>query len=87
LDVAAAANTLLQIAGSTKTLSDAEAKQLADATRDASYRVEWTEKHLMRKLKLHLDIGFRAPDKLKAALGELVGAAFDLNLDVQRPQA
>jgi hypothetical protein len=87
LDVAAAANTLLQIAGSTKTLSDAEARQLADATRDASYRVEWTDKHLMRKLKLHLDIGFQAPDKLKAALGELVGAAFDLNLDVQRPQA
>ncbi|MDX6474786.1 MAG: hypothetical protein QOH95_297, partial [Gaiellaceae bacterium] len=41
LDVAAAANTLLQISGSTKTLTDAESKQLADATRDANYRVEW----------------------------------------------
>jgi hypothetical protein len=86
LDVAAAANTLLQIAGSSRTLSDAETKQLADATRTATYRVEWTDKHLMRNLKLHLDLGFKTPPKLTSALGDLVGATFDLHLGMQRPR-
>jgi hypothetical protein len=87
LDVAAAANTLLQISGSAERLTDAEAGQLADATRSATYRVEWTDAHLVRKLKLHLDIGFKAPPRLKSALGDLVGAAFDLNLGLQHPRA
>jgi hypothetical protein len=86
LDVAAAANTLLQVAGSSQVLSDAERKQLADATRNATYRATWNDKHVLRDLKLHLDIGFKAPPKLKAALGKLVGAAFDLHLVVQHPQ-
>jgi hypothetical protein len=85
LDVAAAANTLLQIAGSRQTLSDAETKQLAAAARTATYRVEWTDKHLMRNLKMHVDLGFATPPKLKSALGELVGATFDLHLGMQRP--
>lgn len=86
LDVAAAANTLLQIAGSTQVLSDAETRQLADATRAASYRVQWNAEHLLRGLELHLDLGFTAPAKLKAALGDLVGATFDLHLGVRNPQ-
>lgn len=86
LDVAAAANTLLQIAGSSNVLSDAERNQLADATRDATYRAQWNAKHVLTNLKLHMDIGFKAPPKLKAALGELVGATFDLHLGVQNPQ-
>jgi hypothetical protein len=86
LDVAAAANTLLQIAGSSQVLSDAERQQLADATRDATYRAQWNAKHVLSDLKLHMDIGFKAPPKLKAALGELVGATFDLHLGLQHPQ-
>jgi hypothetical protein len=86
LDVAAAANTLLQVAGSAEVLTDAERKQLADATRNATYRAQWTDKHVLRDLKLHMDIGFKAPPRLKAALGELVGATFDLHLGLQHPQ-
>jgi hypothetical protein len=83
LDVAAAANTLLAVSGSKRTLSAAEAKQLADATRAATYRVMWTDKHLVRDLKLHVALGFAAPPKLAAALGKLVGATFDLHLGMK----
>ncbi|HEV7639390.1 MAG TPA: hypothetical protein VGO39_00815 [Gaiellaceae bacterium] len=86
LDVAAAANTLLEISGSHGTLNAANAKRLADAARSATYRIEWTPKQLLRDLKLHVDLGFDAPPKLRAALGKLVGATFDLHLGVQHPQ-
>jgi hypothetical protein len=86
LDVAAAANTLLGLAGGKQTLSDAEAKQLAGATRSATYRLTWTPAHLVRELTLHVDLGFAAPAKLQAALGKLVGATFDLHLGLTRPQ-
>lgn len=86
LDVAAAANTLIQISGGHGTLNAANAKRLADAARSATYRIEWTPKHLMRDLKLHVDLGFDAPPKLQAVLGKLVGATFDLHLGLQHPQ-
>ena len=86
LDVAAAANTLLGLAGGKQTLSDDEAKQLANATRSATYRLTWTPAHLVRELTLHVDLGFAAPPKLQAALGKLVGARFDLHLGLQHPQ-
>jgi hypothetical protein len=86
LDVAAAANTLLGISGSHSTLNAANAKRLADAARSATYRIEWTPNHLLRDLKLHVDLGFAAPPKLQAALGKLVGATFDLHLGVRHPQ-
>jgi hypothetical protein len=34
---------------------------------------------------MHVDLGFATPPKLKSALGELVGATFDLHLGMQRP--
>lgn len=86
LDVSEAANTLLAIAGSKRTLSDDEAQQLADATRDATYRVQWTDRHLLRDMKMHVDLGFKTPPKLTAALGKLVGATFDLHLGMQNPR-
>jgi hypothetical protein len=86
LDVAAAANTLLGLAGGKQRLTDAEAKQLADAARSATYRLTWTPAHLVRDLTLHVDLGFAAPPKLQAALGKLVGAQFDLRLGLQHPQ-
>jgi hypothetical protein len=86
LDVAAAANTLLGLAGGKRTLTDAETKQLADATRSATYRLTWTPAHLVRDLTLHVDLGFAARAKLQAALGKLVGARFDLHLGLEHPQ-
>jgi hypothetical protein len=86
LDVAAAANTLLGLAGGKQRLTDAEAKQLAAASRSATYRLTWTAAHLVRGLTLHVDLGFAAPPKLQAALGKLVGAKLDLQLGLQHPQ-
>jgi hypothetical protein len=86
LDVAAAANTLLGLAGGKEALSDAEAKQLADATWSATYRLTWTPAHLVRDLALHVDLGFAAPPRLRSALGKLVGARFDLQLGLQHPE-
>ncbi|NUR76825.1 MAG: hypothetical protein HOQ28_11145, partial [Thermoleophilia bacterium] len=86
LDVAAAANTLLELAGSRRTLSDAEADQLAKATRNATYRAEWTDEHLLRNLEVHVDLGFASPPTLREALGKLVGATFDLQLGMQHPR-
>ena len=86
LDVAAAANTLLELAGSRRTLTDAEADQLADATRNATYRAEWSDEHLLRNLQVHIDLGFSSPPTLREALGKLVGATFDLQLAMQNPR-
>jgi hypothetical protein len=86
LDVAAAANTLLGLAGGKQRLTEAEAKQLAAASRSATYRLTWTPAHLVRELALHVDLGFAAPPKLEAALGKLVGAKLDLQLELQHPQ-
>jgi hypothetical protein len=86
LDVAAAANTLLALSGGHGTLDSDNAKRLADATRNATYRIEWTPKHVLRDLKLHVDLGFDVPEKLRAALGDLVGAVFDLHLGLTNVQ-
>jgi hypothetical protein len=86
LDVAAAANTLLELAGSRRTLSNAEAAQLAAGTRSATYRVEWTDEHLLRNLQMHVDLAFGSPPTLRTALGKLVGATFDLHLGMLHPR-
>jgi hypothetical protein len=83
VDVAAAANSLLGLAGGKQSLSDAEAKQLSDSTRNATYRLTWTPEHLVRDLRLRVDLGFASPPKLQAALGKLVGARFDLHLGLE----
>jgi hypothetical protein len=49
-------------------------------------RIEWTPKHLLRDLKLYVDLEFDPPPNLKAALGKLVGATVDLHLGRQNPQ-
>jgi hypothetical protein len=86
LDVAAAANSLLGLAGGKQSLTSDEAKQLAGATRAATYRLTWTPAHLVRDLRLHVDLGFAAPPKLQAALGKLVGAILDLHLGLNDPK-
>jgi hypothetical protein len=86
LDVAQAANTLFQISGSKASLSDDEAKQLAEAAHAATYRIEWTRDHLLRKLTVHVDLGFDVAPRLRSALGDLVGATFDFRLGVANPR-
>jgi hypothetical protein len=92
LDTAAAVKGLLELeygAGenaSTPRLTDAESKQLADATRRATYRVRSTKDHLLRDLRLHVDLGFDVQPKLRRALGTLVGARIDLRLALANPK-
>jgi hypothetical protein len=87
LDVASALEGLLETAGAHVTLSDDDRKTLADATKDASYRVESTDDHLLRELRAAVDLGFDVPERLRRALGDLVGAKIDLRLQIANPQA
>jgi hypothetical protein len=86
LDVASAVEGLLETAGADVTLSDDDRKTLADATKDASYRVEATDDHLLRELRADVDLGFDVPDRLRDTLGDLVGAKIDLRLSIANPK-
>jgi hypothetical protein len=92
LDVPATVQGLLELAyggddeAKTPRLSDEEEKQLEDAARAATYRVRWTEDHLLRDLRLHVDLGFDVAPHLRAALGDLVGARFDVRLRIADPR-
>jgi hypothetical protein len=86
LDVASAIEGLLGTAGAHVELSDDDRKALADATKDASYRVESTDDHLLRSLRADVDLGFDVPERLRAALGDLVGARIDLRLEIENPK-
>jgi hypothetical protein len=86
LDVAHAAADLGTLAFGGRDLSDAERKQLADATRSATIDV-WSGKddRLLRKLAIDVDLGFDVPPDLRAALGKLVGARLQLTMAVSAP--
>jgi hypothetical protein len=81
LDGGEAVKTLLQYTNPGAELSDDEQRQIADATR-ATYRVHWTDGHLLRDLTVHADLALRAPARLRAALGDLVGARVDLHVAI-----
>jgi hypothetical protein len=87
LDVASAIAGLLGAAGAHVTLSDDDRETLADATKDASYRVESTDDHLLRELRADVDLGFDVPERLRRALGDLVGARIDVRLAIANPRA
>jgi hypothetical protein len=85
LDVASAVEGLLGTAGAHIALSDDDRKTLADATKGTSYRVEATDDHLLRELRADIDLGFDVPERLRRALGDLVGAKIDLRLSIANP--
>jgi hypothetical protein len=76
---------LVGLTGSDVTLTKEEAAQLDDAARSATYVVRWTGDHLLRELRLHIALAFDVPAKLRAALGNLVGASFDFKLGIANP--
>ena len=43
--------------------------------------------HLLRDLTIHVKLGLDVPKTLQAALGSLVGADFDLDFKIDRPNA
>jgi hypothetical protein len=83
------ANTIVGLVGLTGSkvdLTKDEAAQLDDAARSATYVVRWTGDHLLRELRLHIALAFDVPSKLRAALGNLVGARFDFQLGIVDPK-
>jgi hypothetical protein len=63
-----------------------ERKRLQDAVRSSSFVLySGKDDHLLRRLAMSVDIGFDVPAGLKAALGPLVGAKVDFELDVANP--
>jgi hypothetical protein len=85
LDVSDAVEGIAGLAGDDITLSAEERKQLDAAAKSATYLVRWTDDHLLEQLKLHVVVDFDVPPKLRSALGNLVGATFDLNVGISDP--
>jgi hypothetical protein len=91
LDVAEAVNGLLEFARlsgrNVGQLTTTDRKRLQDAVRASSFVVySGKDDHVLRKLQLAFDIGFDVPAELKAALGTLVGAKVEFELDVANPK-
>jgi hypothetical protein len=90
LDVVAAANDLLalvrRLGRAAPTIEGRSADQLRHAVRSSSIDV-WSGKddHLLRRLRLKVDLGFDVPDTLKRALGDVVGAKVDFDLAISAP--
>ncbi len=91
LDVVEAVDGLLSFARlsgrDVRQLSAADKKRLEDAVRSTSFVLYSGKKdRLLRKLDMTVDLGFDVPPDLKAALGNLVGAKAELELDVSNPR-
>jgi hypothetical protein len=91
LDVVNAANGLLDVARRVTRsvlprIEGANAKQLREGVRSSRLLVQTGKRdRLLRSLVLDADLGFRVPDILKQALGNIVGARVHFALNVARP--
>lgn len=90
LNVVNAANSLLALlrrAGrDVPTIQGAEADRLVAAVESSRIDVySGKEDRLLRRLSIALDFGFRVPKTLRAALGNIVGARFEFELGIGRP--
>jgi hypothetical protein len=92
LDVVAAVNGLGDLARAAgralPKVEGEEAERLEAATREATFEA-WVGKddRLLRRLLLKADFGLDVPAGLRAALGDLVGAAVELELAVTDPNS
>jgi hypothetical protein len=90
LDVVAAANDLLAMARSfagaaVPRLEGKQAERLENAVDSASLEVVAGEDdHLLRRLRVAVDLGGRAPESLKESIEDLLGVSFDLELELRR---
>ena len=90
LDVVNAANGLLQLVRGlgrdAPRIQGDEADRLRDAVESSSFDV-WTgsEDRLLRRLLIKAQLGFDVPQSLRRALGEVVGAKFEFELAIARP--
>jgi hypothetical protein len=90
LDPVAAIDGLAALAQLTGTsgLADADAKTLRKAVSKATYFVmAGKDDHLLRDLKIDVELSLDVPESLKGALGKLVGADMTFELAVKRPRS
>jgi hypothetical protein len=90
LNVVAVVNDLLSAAGGLtgglQRLQGVSAQRLQEAVRGTSFDLySGKDDHLLRKLALSIDLAFEVPKDLRQALGDLVGAEIDLELEVTDP--
>jgi hypothetical protein len=92
LDVVRATNDLLAfgraLGRDLPTIEGANADRLKKSARSATFSLVTGKKdRLLRDLTLHIDLGLDVPKTLQAALGSLVGATFDFEFKLDRPNA
>jgi hypothetical protein len=92
LDVVRATNDLLAfgraLGRDLPTIEGADADRLKESARSATFSLVTGKKdRLLRDLTIHIDLGLDVPKTLQAALGSLVGATFDLEFKIDRPNS
>jgi hypothetical protein len=67
-------------------VTGASADQLRRSVKSSSFDL-WTGKkdRLLRRFRITAELGFDVPQKLRQALGQLVGAKFDFEVGVANP--
>lgn len=91
LDVVRATNDLLAfgraLGRDLPTIAGTDADRLKNSARSATFALVTGKDRLLRDLTIHIDLGLDVPQALQSALGSLVGAAFDLEFKIDRPNA
>jgi hypothetical protein len=92
LDVVRATNDLLAfgraLGRNLPTIEGANADRLKKSARSATFSLVTGKKdRLLRDLTIHIDLGLDVPKTLQTALGPLVGATFDFEFKLDRPNA
>ena len=91
LDVVAVVNDLVDVArafggSQLQRLDRDDAQRIAEATEESHFELEsGHEDRLLRALRLGAELGLDVPDDLKKALGDVVGATFTFELDLEEP--
>lgn len=85
LDVARALADVAELTGTSR-FSDAEAERLAEATRDSRLTiVTGAEDRLLRRLDADVRLELEVAERLREALGPLVGGAIRLRMEIAGP--
>jgi hypothetical protein len=91
LDVVAVVNDLVDVArafggSQLQRLDRDDAERIAEATDESEFELEsGHEDRLLRALRLSAELGLEVPDDLRRALGDVVGATFTFELELDEP--
>lgn len=92
LNLVAVINDLVDVArafgGSTLSRLDSDdARRIAEATKESTFELERGDDGLLRRLELGAELGFDVPEDLRRALGDVVGATFTFELELEDPNS